>query len=279
MLKGKLLLATPPLVDPNFDRTVVLVLEHGDDGSLGLVLNRPTDEEVDEMLPTWRPLITGQAVLFDGGPVEEEAIIGLAWVRDLPEVGFADLDEGLGTLDLSEDPDAFDGRVEDLRLFRGYAGWAPGQLEDELAANAWIVVDADRSDPFTPAPDTLWRGPPPPGRLAGPHGRPHPRRRLLELNLRRPPPLPPPAARTVTYSRRTFTSADRALHGRERRTERVAGAARCRQARRLAPFAAAAAMMASRTAATSASVSVWSAAWRRMRKARLRWPAGILGPR
>ena len=157
VLKGKLLLATPPLVDPNFDRTVVLVLEHGDDGSLGLVLNRPTEEEVDEMLPTWRPLISGQAVLFDGGPVEEEAIIGLAWVRDLPEVGFADLDEGLGTLDLSEDPDAFDGRVEDLRLFRGYAGWAPGQLEDELAANAWIVVDADRSDPFTPAPDTLWR--------------------------------------------------------------------------------------------------------------------------
>ncbi len=119
VLKGKLLLATPPLVDPNFDRTVVLVLEHGDDGSLGLVLNRPTDEEVDEMLPTWRPLITGQAVLFDGGPVEEEAIIGLAWVRDLPEVGFADLDEGLGTIDLSEDPDAFDGRVEDLRLLPG----------------------------------------------------------------------------------------------------------------------------------------------------------------
>ena len=185
VLKGKVLLATPPLVDPNFDRTVVLVLEHGDDGSLGLVLNRPTDEEVDEMLPTWRPLISGQAVLFDGGPVEEEAIIGLAWVRDLPEVGFADLDEGLGTLDLSEDPDAFDGRVEDLRLFRGYAGWAPGQLEDELAANAWIVVDADRSDPFTPAPDSLWRErPSPPGRLAGPHGRAHPRRRVAELTLR-----------------------------------------------------------------------------------------------
>ena len=130
MLKGKLLLATPPLVDPNFDRTVVLLLEHGEDGSLGLVLNRPT---------------------------EEEAIIGLAWVRDVPAAGFADLEEGLGTLDLSEDPDLFDGRVEDLRLFRGYAGWAPGQLEDELAANAWIVVDADRSDPFTHAPDTLWR--------------------------------------------------------------------------------------------------------------------------
>ena len=185
VLKGKLLLATPPLVDPNFDRTVVLVLEHGDDGSLGLVLNRPTDEEVDEMLPTWRPLITGQAVLFDGGPVEEEAIIGLAWVRDLPEVGFADLDEGLGTLDLSEDPDAFDGRVEDLRLFRGYAGWAPGQLEDELAANAWIVVDARPRRPLhARARHPLARRPPPARRLTGSHGRPHPRRRFTELGAK-----------------------------------------------------------------------------------------------
>src|SRR5436190_4394026 len=65
VLKGKLLLATPPLVDPNFDRTVVLLLEHGEDGSLGLVLNRPTDEEVEDMLPGWRPLISGDAVLFD----------------------------------------------------------------------------------------------------------------------------------------------------------------------------------------------------------------------
>src|SRR5262249_50423907 len=57
-LKGKLLLATPPLVDPNFDRTVVLMLEHGDEGALGLVLNRPTDEDVEELLPNWTPLIT-----------------------------------------------------------------------------------------------------------------------------------------------------------------------------------------------------------------------------
>jgi putative transcriptional regulator len=157
LVKGKLLLATPPLVDPNFDRTVVLVLEHGDGGSLGLVLNRPTDEEIEDMLPSWRPFVSGQPVLFDGGPVEEEAVIGLAWVRDLPDAGFAGLDEGLGTVDLSEDPVHFTGQLEDLRLFRGYAGWSPGQLEDELAANAWIVVDADRRDAFTPAPDTLWR--------------------------------------------------------------------------------------------------------------------------
>ena len=75
----------------------------------------------------------------------------------MPADGFADLDEGLGTLDLSEDPESFGDRLEDLRLFRGYAGWAPGQLEDELVANAWIVVDAHRADPFTPAPDRLWR--------------------------------------------------------------------------------------------------------------------------
>ncbi|HEY8094078.1 MAG TPA: YqgE/AlgH family protein [Acidimicrobiales bacterium] len=157
VVKGKLLLAAPPLVDPNFDRTVVLVLEHGEDGSLGLILNRPTEEEVGDMLPSWRHFVSGQPVLFDGGPVEEEAIIGLAWVREVPEEGFASLDEGLGTLDLSEDPEHLASRLDDLRLFRGYAGWSPGQLEDELDANAWIVVDADRSDPFTPAPDTLWR--------------------------------------------------------------------------------------------------------------------------
>src|SRR6266540_874982 len=80
-LKGKPLLATPPLVDPNFDRTVVLMLEHGQEGALGLVLNRPTEEDVDELLPAWRPLITGDPVLFDGGPVEHAAVIGLAWVR------------------------------------------------------------------------------------------------------------------------------------------------------------------------------------------------------
>jgi putative transcriptional regulator len=169
-LKGKLLLATPPLVDPNFDRTVVLMLEHGDEGALGLVLNRPTDEDVDELLPNWRPLITGAPVLFDGGPVEQAAVIGLAWVRAEPldaAIDGADVsdwvdgddnaEEGLGTVDLSEDPDAVIDRLEQLRLFRGYAGWGPGQLEDELAANAWIVVDADRSDAFTGAPQSLWR--------------------------------------------------------------------------------------------------------------------------
>jgi putative transcriptional regulator len=156
-MRGKLLLATPPLVDPNFDRTVVLLLEHGEDGALGLVLNRPTDEDVDELLPAWRPLVTGLPVFFDGGPVEQAAVIGLAWVRDEPALDDGPLEEGLGTLDLSADPDQLDGRVQELRLFRGYAGWAPGQLEDELEANAWIVVDADRSDAFTGAPTTLWR--------------------------------------------------------------------------------------------------------------------------
>jgi putative transcriptional regulator len=156
-VKGKLLLATPPLVDPNFDRTVVLVLEHGEDGALGLVLNRPTDEDVDELLPAWSAMVTGQAVFFDGGPVEQAAVIGLAWVRDVPDGDDGVSEEGLGTLDLSEDPERFDGQVEELRLFRGYAGWAPGQLEDELDANAWIVVDADRADAFTGAPSTLWR--------------------------------------------------------------------------------------------------------------------------
>jgi putative transcriptional regulator len=164
-LKGKLLLATPPLADPNFDRTVVLMLEHGDEGALGLVLNRPTAEDIDELLPAWRPLVTGDPVLFDGGPVEHAAVIGLAWVRPDPydlddrsdEFDEEVVEEGLGTVDLSGDPFGLTDRVEQLRLFRGYAGWGPGQLEDELEANAWIVLDADRGDPFTGAPQSLWR--------------------------------------------------------------------------------------------------------------------------
>ena len=159
-LKGKLLLATPPLADPNFDRTVVLMLEHNDDGALGLVLNRPTMEDVDELLPAWRPLVTGEPVLFDGGPVEHAAVIGLAWVRPDPDdvvLPPDEAEEGLGTVDLSGDPFGLQERVEQLRLFRGYAGWGPGQLEDELEANAWIVVDADRGDAFTGAPQSLWR--------------------------------------------------------------------------------------------------------------------------
>jgi putative transcriptional regulator len=152
-LRGMLLVATPPLVDPNFDRTVVLLLEHNDDGALGLVLNRPTEETVDDLLPRWSDRVTGDPVVYRGGPVELDAVIGLARVTDPAQPDA----EGIGTIDLAADPDELMSQVSSLRLFRGYSGWGPAQLEGELAERAWVVVDALPGDPFTRDPALLWR--------------------------------------------------------------------------------------------------------------------------
>lgn len=164
--KGRLLLATPPLEDPNFDRTVVLMLEHNDEGALGLVLNRPSEEDEVPGLALWFGVATDPAVVFQGGPVEPDTLIGLAAAEpddraaadDAGGVdGWAPLATGLGTVDLEVDPDEVSRRFGGFRLFRGYAGWGPGQLDDELDQGAWIVVDGIRSDPFTTDPDDLWR--------------------------------------------------------------------------------------------------------------------------
>lgn len=153
---GRLLVATPPLVDPNFDRTVVYVIEHTDEGALGLVLNRPTDEDELPGLHSWLAASSSPAVLFDGGPVEIDALIGLARAEGESE-GFAPIRDGLGTVDLEAEPEQLDVALREVRVFRGYSGWGPGQLDDELEAGAWIVLDAEPGDPFTHDPDGLWR--------------------------------------------------------------------------------------------------------------------------
>ena len=156
-LTGKLLVATPVLGDPNFDRTVVLVLEHTDEGAVGLVLNRPSETEVCEPLPEWDDLTAAPSVIFVGGPVEQKAVIGLARRgaaaaddRWRPLVG------GVGIVDLGRGPDALLPAIEDLRLFAGYAGWGAGQLEGEIAAGAWWVVDAQQDDACSHQPERLW---------------------------------------------------------------------------------------------------------------------------
>jgi putative transcriptional regulator len=154
---GRLLVAEPLLGDPNFERTVILVVEHTDEGALGLVLNRPTDLLVAEALPAWRHLTSDPPVLHIGGPVEERSGWCLARAVD-PEglEGFVPVLEDLGLLDLSLDPDLLAGSVTDLRLYAGYSGWGPRQLDHELAAEAWYVVDADVEDPFLPDGAALW---------------------------------------------------------------------------------------------------------------------------
>lgn len=158
--RGRLLVATPPLEDPNFDRTVVLVLEHGSDGALGVVINRPTDEHLDEPLDRWRDLQAVPDAVFQGGPVEPDALIALARTHRTLEEATDELSPIVGHLvsaDLSVDPALVAPEVESVRIFRGYAGWGPGQLEGEIDAGAWLVLDPEADDIFSDQPEELWR--------------------------------------------------------------------------------------------------------------------------
>lgn len=154
--KGRLLVAAPTLLDPNFDRTVVFVLEHSADGALGVVVNRPSELPVRGTIDEWAHLAAAPAVMFVGGPVASSAVIAVARAR-LDEVDdqWIPLVGALGTVDLELAPGTVPG-VEEVRLFAGYAGWGPGQLETELAEHAWYAVDLDPGDPFSSEPDDLW---------------------------------------------------------------------------------------------------------------------------
>jgi len=155
-LRGKLLVATPVLGDPNFRRTVVLVLEHSPEGAVGIVLNRASETAVADPLPQWKALTADPAVVFVGGPVSRELVIGLG--RRKPgtsEVGWSAVVERVGTIDL-DDLDGALATVDAVRLFAGYAGWGPEQLEGEIAARAWWVVGARGGDAFSPDPAGLW---------------------------------------------------------------------------------------------------------------------------
>ena len=158
--KGRLLIATPPLADPNFDRTVVYMLEHHDEGALGVVINRPTDEELDEPIDRWNDLQAAPGAVFLGGPVEPDALIALALANEpVTEATdeLAPVSGRVASADLTSDPAFVAGSVIAVRVFRGYAGWGPGQLEGEIDAGAWLVLDAEPDDVFAPDPDELWR--------------------------------------------------------------------------------------------------------------------------
>jgi putative transcriptional regulator len=164
-----LLVATPPLIDPNFDRTVVLMIEHDADGAFGLVLNRPTNNPVATVLPGWGGEAAEPSVLFGGGPVQPDAVIALAH-RSPPANGAEAADSDgfmpvladighlavLGTVDVERDPVDV-GPFDALRVFVGYSGWGPSQLDGELARDAWIVVEAEIGDAFWPVAPQLWR--------------------------------------------------------------------------------------------------------------------------
>lgn len=157
-LTGRLLVATPALRDPNFERTVVLLVAHEEGGALGVVLNRATEVPVVEVLEGWSVLASDPAVVFEGGPVQPEAAICLARTRaGIGRLaGFNRVSGAVGTVDLSSEPGKLREALVGVRVFAGYAGWAPGQLEGEISAGSWFVFDALPGDAFVSRPDDLW---------------------------------------------------------------------------------------------------------------------------
>jgi putative transcriptional regulator len=153
-LKGHLLIAGPGLVDPNFRRAVVLVGEHSEEGALGVILNRALAATVDETVPELAVLVDPIESVHVGGPVQPSAIVVLADFVEPERAGALVLDS-VGFLPTEVDPDEL-GELRRARVYAGYAGWGPGQLDEELAEGSWIIEPALPEDVFTADPDELW---------------------------------------------------------------------------------------------------------------------------
>lgn len=155
-LRGHLLIASPALFDPNFRRTIVLVTEHTEEGAMGVVLNRVSEVAVCDAVPNLAALAEDGACVSIGGPVQPEAVVALAELAD-PSEAAAIAFGNVGYLRADVDPATLEGVVRRLRVFAGYSGWSPGQLEQELEEGAWIVEPATAEDVFPDRQVDLWR--------------------------------------------------------------------------------------------------------------------------
>ena len=185
---GDLLVATPRLVDPNFDRTVVYVIEHQEAGTLGVVINRISNIACAEAVPRWASRFDDDASVGLGGPVEPQGLLALGTTTDADapnpsrasasdlhpsEIAgaFRAVARGVGLVDLTADPDELDADVGAVRIYGGHAGWGPGQLQGELTQGCWWVFGSAPSDLIADATnlwhDVLARQPPPARLLAG----------------------------------------------------------------------------------------------------------------
>lgn len=153
--RGELLIAGPALLDPNFWRTVVLVIGHTEEGALGLVLNRPSETTVGEAVPELEELVDLDAQLFIGGPVQPSAVIVLADFEDATDAALIAFDD-VGVLGTGSSAEELGAEVRSGRAFVGHAGWGPGQLDAELERGDWIREPAQREDAFSAAPRELW---------------------------------------------------------------------------------------------------------------------------
>jgi len=158
-LAGKLLVASPLLVDPNFRRSVVFVCLHDENGAMGLILNRPVEAAlVSDHLPEWSEAVAPPGVLFRGGPVEPASALALARIlAEDPQVPWTPIAHRAGLIDVSRGPRDFAASIDRVRIFGGYAGWGAAQLADEIEEKAWFILESWPSDLFTDRPETLWK--------------------------------------------------------------------------------------------------------------------------
>jgi putative transcriptional regulator len=153
-LRGKLLIASPALTDPNFARSVVLMTEHSEDGAMGIVLNRPADAAASELIPALQD-IARDDLLFIGGPVQPQAVVLLAEFAD-PEAAAWIVVADVGLASAESDFSELGEAVRRGRFYAGYSGWGPGQLEMEIEVESWIVEPPLPAELFPDDPEALW---------------------------------------------------------------------------------------------------------------------------
>lgn len=156
---GTLLLASTDLMEPTFRRSVIYIVEHNDGGTLGVVLNRPSETAVHNVLPQWTDLVAKPKTMFVGGPVKRDAALCLGMLRvgvDPDVVGLRLVAGRIVMVDLDADPELIGTALEGVRIFAGYSGWTIGQLEGEIDRDDWIVLSAVPSDILAEPRVDLW---------------------------------------------------------------------------------------------------------------------------
>ena len=157
---GTLLLANTDLLEPTFRRSVIYVVEHNDGGTLGVVINRPSETAVYNLLPQWAKLAAKPKTMFIGGPVKRDAALCLGALRTGADPsgvpGIRHVAGRVAMVDLDADPDALAPLLEGVRIYAGYSGWTIGQLEGEIERDDWIVLSALPSDVLVKPRVDLW---------------------------------------------------------------------------------------------------------------------------
>lgn len=159
-MAGSLLIAAPDMPDPNFTRAIVYLIEHDHTGSLGVVITRHSETEVASILPAWADVCASPAVFHIGGPVKPDTGIALAVLSagadGSYDVGLQQIEGRVHVVDLDSDPAQLRDRCDGMRVFVGYTGWAPGQLQGELDRGDWYVAPSLPTDLLAPARVDVW---------------------------------------------------------------------------------------------------------------------------